>query len=77
MAARRASLGSLIRAGRIAAGLSAEKAARRLGVARRTWLRWEEGKSSIPVELLPSIAEVVGGCAIQLVTHVTQLPRAA
>src|SRR5688572_29160604 len=62
IAARRASIGALVRAARLRKRMSAGACARAMDVAYRTWVRWEQGKSSIPSELLPEIARLVGAC---------------
>lgn len=43
---------------REAAGLSVERCAKRVGVSRWSWMRYEDG-GQIPLELLPSICTVL------------------
>lgn len=56
---RRAQIGSSIEIARTEAGLSRETCARRVGVSYHTWWRWEQGRGSVPAELLPEVAKLL------------------
>ena len=49
-----------IREARLAAGLTQEAAARKLGVSLTSWCRWEQGVSLPKLQNIRPIADVLG-----------------
>ena len=41
-------------------GISQEQAAKKVGVSRITWLRWEDGTRSINIRRLQPLSEITG-----------------
>jgi transcriptional regulator with XRE-family HTH domain len=60
VARRRAAIGRKLEQARKSRGLTLSATAERLDVTRQAYTRWERGRASIPAELVPDVAEVVG-----------------
>jgi len=59
LARRRTAIARRLRTARRRAGVTIAEAACRAGVSRYTWLRWESGWSSIPLERVRDLSRAV------------------
>ena len=59
-------IGKRLKALRIASGEDMSSLARKVGTSRWTWMRWEDGRSSIPLETLPALCEELSASLVDL-----------
>lgn len=60
-----------LREARSRSGLTQDAVARRVGVAKGTYVAWERGRSDITVDVLPRVAAALGCTPADLVTWAT------
>lgn len=76
MKRRRKRVAERLRTLRIDAGLTIDRMAAACGVTRFTWMRWESGDYSVPLEVLPTLTAHLG-CRLEQIVPDDKPAKAA